>query len=92
MKGKVMIKKIIISTDDIKDLITKALKKQSDFEDTSNNSASLVELYLPLINKYNPWINYANGVIYMASPIEDFEGVRNVTNLNNSLEYRQFNY
>lgn len=87
-----MIKKIIISTDDIKDLIIKASKKQDDFEDASNNSTSLVELYLPLINKYNPWVSYENGVIYMANPIEDFEGVRNEANLNNSLEYRQFNY
>lgn len=83
-----MIKKIIISTDDIKDLITKASKKWSDFEDTSNSSASPIELYLPLINKYNPWVSYENGVIYIASPIEDFEEVRNMVNLNNSLEYR----
>ncbi len=88
MKGKVMIKKIIISTDDIKDLIIKTSKKWSDFEDTSNNSASLIELYLPLINKYNPWVSYENGVIYMASPIEDFEGMQNVANLNNFSEYK----
>lgn len=81
-----MIKKIIMSTDDIKDLIIEASKKWNDFKNAPNGPVSPNELYLPLTNKYYPWVSYKNGVIYIASPIEDFEEVRNITSSNNHLE------